>query len=131
MNKGGYAYVSPLVNLNLVLLIGGVNLVPVIASGVFLKTSNGCWSIDLYIDVEIDYQGSAKSIGITGVTFKYNTNQPIVCISSSSPAMAYAYNSGIQSGIQIEDTINGTTTTQLKGELQLESKPTAYLPDGV
>lgn len=130
MDRGGYEYISPQVNLNIT-FSGVTNGTVVRAVGVFKKTLNGIWRLEFNIhathDVDADY-----TIAITGIVGVNGIRQAISFSQGTTATVIYefAYLDGNSGNIVIRLGAN-TATTFLSGNVELGTKPTAYLPDGV
>lgn len=130
MDRGGYAYVSPEVKLNVTCANAG--FVNDNSSGVFYKLSNGEWRLKFNMCLTQNATNAA-AVTIVGVVFKNVANfyQGIACPSSTNTVYnTYAYTNIGTSTIQL--TFSGNTINlRASGDVALNGKPTAYLPEGV
>lgn len=129
MDRGGYEYISPVVNLNISQVTATLSVVNS-ATAVFYKTSNNKWKMNF--NVVITLNNSARTscqIAVGGVVFSSIAQS---CSASSSVAAATVGLPRVTgSNLEVYHANQSTTTYFFSGDVDLASKPTAYLPDGV
>jgi hypothetical protein len=127
-NAGGYAYISPEVNLNVT--SANVGYVLKRAVGVFYKTSNNIWR--LKGNINADMNDTALAIAIVGIVFK-NVSGFAQAVTATFATNRYGIAVYADPGTtNIYATASGATAgLRLSFDVELDSKPTAYLPDGV
>jgi hypothetical protein len=128
MEKGGYAYVSPEVRLNLTSAEGGFTVVS--ATGRFIKTSNNIWRMKFNISYSVT-SGAKTGMSFNIVGILSNLRQSVNCMSEVATTMYYAIFSVGVNSITIAHLSVATVNYYVTGDVVLASKPTAYLPDGV
>lgn len=124
MDRGGFEYISPEVNLTVT--SAGAGFVLTLAKAVFKKTSNNIWRMSFNINCSLTASTTIVLV-ISGVTFPAS-NQGGGLAPQGGVAGSWIANGG---GSQLAFYFASSTFGYSSGEVELASKPTAYLPDGV
>jgi hypothetical protein len=129
-NPGGYAYISPEVTLN----VSGANFTTIRAIGQFFKTNNGIWRIKGNISGVAVGAPATLTLAIAGISFK-NTTSNYVGISVTDATNKNQYMLGYPdpntANIIMYCDAMGWKDCGCSFDLELDAKPTAYLPEGV
>lgn len=125
MDRGGYAYVSPVVGLTNITGQAGFSLT--YAKAIFNKTSNNIWL--MYFNIAwTQNAGTAGSITIPNIVANGSQYFPTTTLSAVSMLRCTIADGG---GITSLASSANATNWYSNGVIILASKPTAYLPDGV
>lgn len=128
MDRGGYAYVSPEVNLNITL----ANWTTYRSVAIFRKTTNGIWKMEFNITGAMNNASRTSITLVTDVTFKTIPTSNNQCIFGNTGGAVITLGAvATANSITISHASAATTNYFIFGNLELETKPTAYLPDGV
>jgi hypothetical protein len=127
-NPGGYAYISPEVNL---ICTGGAGFTLSRGVGKFYKTLNNIWRLTF----NLEYTLTSSTIGdcaIVGViTPNIGTLGQSISGGINSTTVIYAVRFATNSGSIVFRAASAQTSWHCSGDIELASKPTAYLPEGV
>jgi len=127
MDMGGYAYISPAVNLQ---VTGQAGFTLNKGVAVFKKTSNDIWIMEGFIDATQN-SNATGTVTIGGIVFPAVGSQAC-SITASIGSVTSLTASAAAGGSSITITFNAAyTVIKVSFNCFLASKPTAYLPDGV
>lgn len=129
-NAGGYAYISPEVNLQVTSVRPGFVLNKAVA--VFYKTLNGIWRMSFNIEQTLNATTTCDFTIVNIIAASTTTlGQAVAVDYNSATAIGGARINTGGSGTILSRPSTNVTNACYSGDIELASKPTAYLPDGV